>query len=132
MTDQSESPDSLAGASHAPDEADGQSASELRVKLARARSEIELLNAELAETNKGVIALYAELDDRAEDLRQASDLKSRFLSYMSHEFRVPLGAIGSRPHLDLSRMVRDGRSVLGVARHVQTDPDEPRRIAGIR
>jgi len=26
-------------------------------------------------------------------LRQASDLKSRFLSYMSHEFRTPLGSI---------------------------------------
>ena len=30
---------------------------------------------------------------QAEELRQASDLKSRFLSYMSHEFRTPLGSI---------------------------------------
>ena len=57
------------------------------------RSENDLLRAELEETNQGVLALYAELDTQAEQLRQASDLKSRFLSYMSHEFRTPLGSI---------------------------------------
>lgn len=40
-----------------------------------------------------MLALYAELDVQAEQLRQASDLKSRFLAYMSHEFRTPLGSI---------------------------------------
>lgn len=59
------------------------------------RRENESLRAELDETNQGVLALYAELDTQAEQLRQASDLKSRFLSYMSHEFRTPLGSIRS-------------------------------------
>jgi signal transduction histidine kinase len=66
--------------------------------------EIAELNGELAETNKGVVALYAELDDKAQALREASDLKSRFLSYMSHEFRTPLGAIRSLARLLLDRM----------------------------
>lgn len=66
--------------------------------------EVEELNLELAETNKGVVALYAELDDKAKALREASDLKSRFLSYMSHEFRTPLGAIRSLARLLLDRM----------------------------
>ncbi|WP_375232982.1 sensor histidine kinase [Pseudomonas sp. LS-2] len=57
------------------------------------RAEATALRAELDETNQGVLALYAELDTQAEELRQASDLKSRFLSYMSHEFRTPLGSI---------------------------------------
>ncbi|AHL75395.1 histidine kinase [Stutzerimonas stutzeri] len=61
----------------------------------RLQQENELLRAELEETNQGVLALYAELDTQAEQLRQASDLKSRFLSYMSHEFRTPLGSIRS-------------------------------------
>jgi GAF domain-containing protein len=39
-----------------------------------------------------VAALYAELDERAEQLRQASELKTRFLSHMSHEFRTPLNS----------------------------------------
>jgi signal transduction histidine kinase len=65
--------------------------------------ELERLNTELEDTNRGVVALYAELDERAEQLRQASELKSRFLSNMSHEFRTPLNSI-----LALSRLLLDG------------------------
>jgi signal transduction histidine kinase len=61
--------------------------------ISRLQAEADALRAELDETNQGVLALYAELDNQAEELRQASDLKSRFLSYMSHEFRTPLGSI---------------------------------------
>src|ERR1700729_3107273 len=67
----------------------------LTAELTAQRAEISLLQAELAETNKGVVALYAELDDNALQLREAVDLKSRFLSYMSHEFRTPLASITS-------------------------------------
>ena len=65
---------------------------------------IATLTAELGETNHGVVALYAELDDQAIRLREASDLKSRFLSYMSHEFRTPLGSIRSLTRILLDRM----------------------------
>jgi signal transduction histidine kinase len=68
---------------------------ELRAQLAQRQSEIASLQTELAETNRGVLALYAELDDNAVLLREAADLKSRFLSYMSHEFRTPLASITS-------------------------------------
>lgn len=61
--------------------------------IAQLQSETAALREELDETNQGVLALYAELDMQAQALRQASDLKSRFLSYMSHEFRTPLGSI---------------------------------------
>jgi signal transduction histidine kinase len=67
----------------------------LRTQVARQRAEIETLQTELSETNKGVVALYAELDQNAVQLREAADLKSRFLSYMSHEFRTPLASITS-------------------------------------
>jgi signal transduction histidine kinase len=67
----------------------------LRAKLNEYKLQIESLSRELAETNSGVVALYAELDDKAVQLRDVSELKSRFLSYMSHEFRTPLGAIHS-------------------------------------
>lgn len=67
----------------------------LQSALAASRLEAEDLRAELEETNRGVVALYAELDDQAERLRRATDLKSRFLSYMSHEFRTPISAIRS-------------------------------------
>ncbi len=53
------------------------------------------LNRELADTNRGVVALYAELDQRATDLRRISDLKTSFISNLSHEFRTPLNSISS-------------------------------------
>jgi signal transduction histidine kinase len=69
------------------------SSAEQTALIAQLQSETAALREELDETNQGVLALYAELDTQAEELRQASDLKSRFLSYMSHEFRTPLGSI---------------------------------------
>jgi signal transduction histidine kinase len=56
-------------------------------------ADIAALRTELDETNRGVVALYAELDDKAAQLKEALDLKSRFLSYMSHEFRTPLSSV---------------------------------------
>jgi len=73
-------------------------------RLAAAESELDALREELETTNRGVVALYAELDDQAEQLRHASELKSRFLSYISHEFRTPLGAIKSLSGILLSEM----------------------------
>ena len=73
-------------------------------RLMRAERELVLLREELDETNRGVVALYAELDDKNEQLRDVSELKSRFLSYMSHEFRTPLGAIRSITRILLDRL----------------------------
>ncbi|MDP9090385.1 MAG: ATP-binding protein [Pseudomonadota bacterium] len=67
----------------------------LRMQVAQQQTDFANLEAELAETNKGVVALYAELDENAVQLKEAADLKSRFLSYMSHEFRTPLASITS-------------------------------------
>jgi signal transduction histidine kinase/CheY-like chemotaxis protein len=71
-------------------------------ELKARQEELAQLNRELEDTNRGVVALYAELDERAEQLKQASELKSRFLSNMSHEFRTPLNSI-----LALSRLLLD-------------------------
>jgi signal transduction histidine kinase len=63
--------------------------------LREQEAQIAALRTELEETNRGVVALYAELDDKAAQLREALELKSRFLSYMSHEFRTPLSSVTS-------------------------------------
>jgi signal transduction histidine kinase/CheY-like chemotaxis protein len=71
-------------------------------ELRERKSELDRINAELQDTNRGVVALYAELDERADYLRRASELKSSFLSNMSHEFRTPLNSI-----MALTRMLLD-------------------------
>jgi len=71
--------------------------------LQERQAEAVRLNRELEETNRGVVALYSELEEKAEQLRSASDMKSRFLSNISHEFRTPLNSI-----LALARLLIDG------------------------
>lgn len=70
--------------------------------LHQRQEEINQLTLELEQTNRGVVALYAELDEKAESLKRADQLKSRFLSHMSHEFRTPLSSI-----MGLSRLLLD-------------------------
>jgi signal transduction histidine kinase len=76
----------------------------LREALAASRGEAQALRNELEETNRGVVALYAELDAQAAQLREATELKSRFLAYMSHEFRTPISSIRSITRLLLDRV----------------------------
>ena len=71
-------------------------------ELRRRQEELVRLNRELEDTNRGVVALYSELDEKADSLRRADDVKSRFLSNMSHEFRTPLNSM-----LALSRILLD-------------------------
>ena len=95
---------SKSSASHPIAEVEQQDADirEVIARLGARDDDIERLRQELEDTNRGVVALYAELDMRAEQLREASELKSRFLSNMSHEFRTPLNSI-----LALCGLLRD-------------------------
>jgi len=71
-------------------------------ELEERQKELEALNRELDDTNRGIVALYAELDEKASSLNRADELKARFLWNMSHEFRTPLNSI-----LALSRLLLD-------------------------
>jgi signal transduction histidine kinase len=87
-----------------------------RDDLARLNAELEETNRgvmalyhqlsdELEETNRGVVALYAELDEKSVQLRAASEAKSRFLANVSHELRAPVTAI-----IGLGRLLSDESS----------------------
>jgi signal transduction histidine kinase/CheY-like chemotaxis protein len=76
-------------------------------ELRRRQEELTRLNRELEDTNRGVVALYAELDEKADHLRRADELKSRFLSNMSHEFRTPLNSITALSYILLDRVDGD-------------------------
>jgi signal transduction histidine kinase len=83
---------------------------DLMVALAEVRSrqeDLSRLNQELEDTNRGVVALYAELDERVEQLRRANALRAQFMSYMSHEFRTPLDSILALSGLLLNRVDGD-------------------------
>jgi signal transduction histidine kinase len=73
-------------------------------ELSRRTEELSHVNRELEDTNRGVVALYAELDEKAEHLQRADQLKSTFLSHMSHEFRTPLNSIMALSRILISRM----------------------------
>jgi signal transduction histidine kinase len=64
------------------------------------RRELAHVNRELEDTNRGVLALNVELDEQAEALRRAGEMKTRFLASVSHELRTPLSSI-----LGLSRLL---------------------------
>jgi signal transduction histidine kinase/DNA-binding response OmpR family regulator len=88
--------------------------------LRQRQEELSRLNVELEDTNRGVVALYAELDEKADTLRRADEVKSRFLSNMSHEFRTPLNSM-----LALSRLLLDdAETPLG--------PEQRRQVGYIR
>jgi signal transduction histidine kinase/CheY-like chemotaxis protein len=76
-------------------------------QLQKREEELIYLNRELEDTNRGVVALYAELDEKADSLQKANELKTRFLSNMSHEFRTPLNSILSLSRMLLARMDGD-------------------------
>ena len=73
-------------------------------ELRQRQEDLSRLNRELEDTNRGVVALYAELDERADHLRRADEVKTRFLSNMTHEFRTPLNSILALTRLVLERV----------------------------
>ena len=88
-------------------------------ELQRKQQELTEINRELEDTNRGVVALYAELDEKADHLRRADELKSRFLSNMTHEFRTPVNSIVGLTRLlieDRQQAGRDPEPELGYIR----------------
>src|SRR5262249_56915615 len=75
--------------------------------LQQRQDDLERVNRELEDTNRGVVALYAELDERADHLRRVDEVKTRFLSNMTHEFRTPVNSILSLTTLLADRLKID-------------------------
>ena len=67
------------------------------------------LSDELEQTNRGVVALYRELDEKSEQLRLASESKNRFWANISHELRTPLNSVTG-----LTRLLAEPDSGLGT------------------
>jgi signal transduction histidine kinase len=72
--------------------------------FATQQAELKQFSHELDDTNRGVMALYTELEARADHLQRIEEAKSRFFSQMSHEFRVPINAVLSLCRLLLEQV----------------------------
>lgn len=59
---------------------------------------------ELVETNRGVMALHAELEERADYQRRAVELRTRLVSEMGHELRTPLHSISTISQFLIDRL----------------------------
>lgn len=103
----------------------------VRVRRELRARELELaeLNRELEDTNRGVVALYAELDEKAAALQSAIDSKTRFFASMSHEFRTPLNSILSLSRLLMDRL--DGELSVEQERQVSLIQRSARELAEI-
>lgn len=93
------------------------------------QEEVALVNRELEDTNRGVVALYAELDERADYLRRASELKTNFLSSISHEFRTPLNSIISLARILIDRL--DGELTAEQEKQVRFIADAARSLSDL-
>ncbi|MGE5313770.1 MAG: ATP-binding protein [Acidobacteriota bacterium] len=93
---------------------------EIRVQnqeLLRTLDELSRQRRELEDTNRGVLALYAELDEKVIQLQGIDRVKSGFLSNMSHEFRTPLNSILALSQLLIDRA--DGELTAEQERQVE-------------
>lgn len=75
----------------------------LNREIARQKRELETAYAQLDESHRGVVTLHGELEDKNALLQRTSDVKTRVVANVSHEFRTPLHSI-----LGLSKLLLDG------------------------
>ncbi|HET7459356.1 MAG TPA: response regulator [Gemmatimonadaceae bacterium] len=75
----------------------------LQRETSRQQRELTRANRALDDSSRGMVALYSELDEKADSLRVANEVKSRFVANISHELRTPLNSILGLSKLLLSR-----------------------------
>lgn len=73
----------------------------------RQKRELLRLNHELGDSNRGLLSLHAELDEKSDMLRRSADVKGRVVANVSHEFRTPLNSILGLSALLLDRLDGD-------------------------
>lgn len=73
-------------------------------ELLRRNEELSRLNRELDDSARGMIVLHHEVEEKSDSLRRMSEVKSRLVSNVSHEFRTPLNSILGLTRMLLSRV----------------------------
>lgn len=71
-------------------------------ELATSYASLDRAHLELLDSNRALLTMHAVLDDKNDALRHASDVKTRVVANVSHEFRTPINSI-----LGLSQLLID-------------------------
>lgn len=72
-------------------------------ELLHRNRELLRISRELDDSTRGVLALHSEVDEKSDSLRRITEVKSRVVANVSHEFRTPLNAIIGLSKMLLSR-----------------------------
>ena len=72
-------------------------------ELLHRNRELMRMSRELDDSTRGVLALHSEVDEKSDSLRRITEVKSRVVANVSHEFRTPLNAIIGLSKMLLSR-----------------------------
>jgi signal transduction histidine kinase/DNA-binding response OmpR family regulator len=62
-------------------------------ELERRHQELLRVHSELDDAHRGVLTLHSEITEHSDELRRQSEIKSRIVANVSHEFRTPLHSI---------------------------------------
>ncbi len=73
-------------------------------ELTQSYEALDRAHGELIDSNRGLLRMHAVLDDKNDALRRASDVKSRVVANVSHEFRTPINSILGLSQLLLDRL----------------------------
>jgi signal transduction histidine kinase/CheY-like chemotaxis protein len=75
--------------------------------LSARNQELAELNRQLEDSSRGMRVLHHEVEEKSDSLRRMSEVKSRLVSNVSHEFRTPLNSILGLTRMLLSRVDGD-------------------------
>ncbi|MBX3215385.1 MAG: response regulator [Labilithrix sp.] len=73
-------------------------------EISRQNDDLARANRELSDSNRALLTMHAVLDDKNDALRHASDVKTRVVANVSHEFRTPINSILGLSQLLLDRL----------------------------
>jgi signal transduction histidine kinase/CheY-like chemotaxis protein len=76
-------------------------------ELAAKHSELTSALGDLRDSNSGLVALHAQLDEKNDSLQRDADVKARVVANVSHEFRTPINSILGITQLLLDRLDGD-------------------------
>lgn len=75
-----------------------------RKEIAKSYADLDSAHGALLDSNRALLTMHGVLDDKNDALRRASDVKTRVVANVSHEFRTPINSILGLTQLLLDKL----------------------------